>query len=50
MNQVVKILTALGMIFSGIGQMLAQYNDIVQKAVPPSDNKCGKEGKEETCK
>ena len=45
MNQVVKILTALGMIFSGIGQMLAQYNDIVQKAVPPSSDECGKEGR-----
>ena len=36
MNQVVKLLTALGMIFSGIGQMLAQYNDFIQKAAPPT--------------
>lgn len=50
MNQVVKLLTALGMIFSGIGQMLAQYNDFVQKANPPSSNDDNVDTTNESCK
>ena len=33
MNQTIKILTALGMIFAGIGQMLSQYKEIMQKSL-----------------
>lgn len=31
MNKAIKILSALGMIFAGIGQMLTQYNEIMQR-------------------
>lgn len=35
MNQFIKILSALGMIFAGIGQMLTQYNEIMAKTDVP---------------
>lgn len=43
MNQFIKVLTALGMIFTGIGQMLVQYNTIMQQreAAEVSDSSPG---------